>query len=75
MHCISTQYHSNFYISFSKSMVQHDAVEGAYGNDGGTIHPYLKDAWIAIVIGVVLFNIPTENPLEGTWLWKAPPGY
>ena len=56
-------------------MVQHDAVEGAYGNDGGSIHPYLKDAWIAIVIGVVLFNIPTENPLEGTWLWKAPPGY
>ncbi|XP_063693484.1 Na(+)/citrate cotransporter-like [Bolinopsis microptera] len=61
-------------IAHYKSLVQHDAVEGAYGSDGESIHPYLKDAWIAIVIGVVLFNIPTENPLEGTWLWKAPPG-
>ncbi|KAL5262736.1 hypothetical protein ACHWQZ_G008214 [Mnemiopsis leidyi] len=38
------------------------------------LHPYLKDAWIAILVGILLFNIPKENPLEGTFLWRSPPG-
>ena len=36
--------------------------------------PYLTDSWIAILVGIILFNIPRSNPFRGAWLWKPPPG-
>ena len=63
-------------IIHRKSMVkteEHEAVQ-TVGSSGEDLHPYLKDAWIAIVIGILLFNIPKENPLAGGFLWNAPPG-
>lgn len=36
--------------------------------------PYLSDAWIVILVGIMMFIIPRSNPLAGIWLWKPPPG-
>jgi len=37
-------------------------------------HVYLDDAWVVVMLGLALFIIPKENPLQGTFLMKAAPG-
>ena len=42
--------------------------------DNGKYKVYLKDAWVVITLALLLFIIPAENPLRGTWRFKPADG-